>query len=431
MEARNALACASPRKGALRALRDQPFRRFYVGQTVSASGSFLQQTALAWLVLRETRSATTLGLVLAAGTLPVLVLGPWGGVVVDRVDKRRLLIATQTTFCLLAVALWLAAQRQATSVVVVIAVLVVGGLVQVVDSPARQAFVAQLVPPDDLSSAVSLNGAVVNSARVVGPAVAGVLIATVGTTPCFAVNAGSYVAVIVALLTLHPLTTPVRPGVREAGHSVGGVRQGLRYAASRQQLWLPLTMMALVGLLAFNFTVVLPVLVQRVFHAGGGAYGLLASALGVGAVVGSLGVGFIHHPRRIYLAAACSAFGVSMVGAAFAPNVAVEAVFLLVTGATAFSFVTLCSTTLQLHAGSAYRGRIMALFVYVYIGTTPIGSALIGWITNVASARAALVVGAVACFVAGFVAFLVHTPPHPDDALTDLIATEGLPERTR
>ena len=171
------------------------------------------------------------------------------------------------------------------------AIVVAGGIVQIADSPARQAFIGSLVMPEDLSSAVSLSGVVMNSARVVGPAVAGVLIVTIGTTACFAVNALSYLAVIAALVMLRPL----RPGPRR--RAAGGVREGLRYAASRQQLWLPLVMTSLVGLLAFNFPVILPVLASRTFGGNGGTYGLLSTMLSVGSVAGSLGVGLIRHPR--------------------------------------------------------------------------------------------------------------------------------------
>jgi MFS family permease len=406
--------------GLFRALRSQPFRRFYFGQSISASGTFIQATAIGWLVLRETGSAGTLGLVIAAGSLPGLLLGPWGGTMADRVDRRLLLLGTQTAFGLLAGALWVAALEGVASVSVIIAIGVLSGLVSVVDAPARQAFVAALVPADDLSSAVSLNGVVVNGSRVIGPAIAAVLIATVGTTPCFAANAASYVVAIGALLVVRPLSSGTRP-------HTGGVRDGLRFAAKHQQLWLPLCMMALVGLLAFNFAVTLPVLVQRVFHAGGGVYGLLTAILSAGSVLGSLSVGLLHHPRRIYLATAACAFGVALVGVALAPTVTICAVALFVTGITAFSFVTLTSTTLQLHAGATYRGRIMALFVLVYIGTTPIGSLVTGWISGSAGGpRAALLVGAAACVVAGGGAFLVHTPPHVDDQLTDPAPTTDL-----
>jgi predicted MFS family arabinose efflux permease len=406
---------ATRRRGTFRALHSRPFRLYFAGQVASASGTFVQQTAVGWLVLRLTGSAAQLGLVLAVGGVPSLLFGPWGGTVADRVNLRRLLIGTQSAYGVLAGLLWALAVAGKASVAAIVAISVAGGVVQIVDSPARQAFVASLVMPTDLSSAVSLNGVVMNSARVVGPALAGVLIVTIGTTPCFAVNALSYLAVIAALVLLRPL----RPGRRRRGAS-GGVYAGLRYAASRQQLWLPLAMMALVGLLAFNFPVILPVLASRTFHGNGGTYGLLTTVLSIGSVAGSLGVGLIRHPRRPYLLTAALAFGVLLAATAGAPDVAVACLTLLATGAAAFSFVTLCSTTLQLHSSAAYRGRIMALWVYVYIGTTPVGSIITGAIISAAGARAALLTGAAACLVAAAIASLVHTPPHVDAALTDL-----------
>jgi MFS family permease len=403
------------RRGTFRALRSRPFRLYYAGQIASASGTFVQQTALGWLVLRLTGSATELGLVLAVGGVPSLLFGPWGGTVADRVDLRKLLIVTQTAYCVLAGLLWALAAAGKASVAAIIAISVAGGVVQIVDSPARQAFVGLLVMPEDLSSAVSLNGVVVNSARVIGPALAGVLIVTIGTTPCFAVNALSYLAVIAALVILRPLRTG--PPQR---HASGGLRAGLRYAAGRQQLWLPLVMMGLVGLLAFNFPVILPVLASRTLHGNGGTYGLLSTMLSIGSVAGSLAVGLIRHPRRPYLIATALAFGAMLAATAGAPDVAVACLTLAATGAAAFSFVTLCSTTLQLHSSPEFRGRIMALWVYVYIGTTPVGSIITGAIISAAGARAALLTGAAACLVAAAIASRVHTPPHADAALTDL-----------
>ncbi len=410
-----AVAVAGSRSS-FRALRSRPFRLYFGGQVVSASGSFLQQTAIGWLVLELTGSPRDLGLVLAAGGIPSLLFGPWGGAVADRVDLRKLLIVTQALYCLLAALLWALAVAGDASVTVLVVIGVAGGVVQIADSPARQALVSRLVPPDDLASAVSLNGVVVNSARVVGPALAGVLIVTVGTTVCFGVNALSYLAVIAALIVIRPRAAggPAPPGRR-------GVMEGLRYAAGRQQLWLPLLMMLVVGLLAFNFAVVLPVFAKETFHGTGGTYGLLTTMLSIGAVLGSLSVGLIHHPRRQYLLFAALGFGVTSAATAAAPNVAVACVTLLVLGASAFCFVTLCSTTLQLHSSSAYRGRIMALWVFVYLGTTPIGSILTGWIISAGGPRTALLVGSGACLAAAVLAAFVHTPPHPDDALTDLV----------
>jgi MFS family permease len=403
------------RRGAFRALRSRPFRIYFLGQIASASGTFLQQTAIAWLVYQLTGSAASLGLVLAAGGVPALILGPWGGSVADRIDLRKLLLGTQAIFCLLAASLWAIAAAGQASVALVVTIGVIGGFVQIVDSPARQAFVSALVPPTDLASAVSLNGVVMNSARVVGPAVAGTLIVTVGTTPCFAVNAVSYLAVIAALIAVHPLTSNRSPGKKS-----GGVRAGLQYARGRQQLWLPLTMMSLIGLFAFNFAVIMPVFARETFHGSGGTYGLMSTVLSLGSIAGSLGVGLIHHPRRPYLVAAAAAFGACLAGTAAAPDVPVACILLALTGAAAFCFVTLTSTTLQLHSSAAYRGRIMALFVFVYLGTTPIGSALTGWIISASGPRIALLVGAGACLVAALIGTRVHTAPHPDEALTDL-----------
>jgi MFS family permease len=405
------------RKGSFRALRSKPFRLYFAGQVVSASGTFLQQTAIGWLVFKITGSASSLGLVLAAGGLPSLILGPWGGALADRVDLRKLLILTQALYGVLAAVLWVLAAEGLAHVGIIVAVNVVGGFVQIVDSPARQAFVSRLVAPGALASAVSLNGVVMNTARVVGPAVAGLLIVTVGTTPCFAVNAVSYIAVVGALVAVRPLTG----NQRKPGSRSGGVRDGLRYARSRQQLWLPLVMMALVGLLAFNFGVVLPVLARKTFHGSGGTYGLMSTMLSVGSIAGSLGVGLIHHPRRPFLVVAALSFGVSLAATAGAPTVVWACVALVFTGAAGFSLVTLASTTLQLHSSAAYRGRVMALWVFVYIGTTPIGSIISGWITSASGPRAALLLGAAACLVAAAIASRVHTPPNPDAALTDLV----------
>ena len=203
------------RRGTFRALHSRSFRIYFGGQVASASGTFLQQTAIGWLVLQLTHSASMLGLVLAVGGLPSLLFGPWGGAIADRVDLRRLLIVTQVLYAALAGLLWALAAAGAATIPALVSIGVAGGIVSIVDSPARQAFVSALVPPDDLASAVSLNGVVVNGARVIGPALAGALIVTVGTTPCFAVNAVSYLAVIAALLLIHP----THPGRRPASAS--------------------------------------------------------------------------------------------------------------------------------------------------------------------------------------------------------------------
>jgi MFS family permease len=361
-----------------------------------------------WLVLQLSGSATVLGLVLAAGSLPTLVLGPWGGVAADRLNLRRLLLATQVVFALLAAGLWLLAARGEATIAWLVGIGAVTGLVAAVDGPARQAFAGTLVPAEYLASAISLNGVLINTARVVGPAVAGVLIATVGTTVCFAVNAVSYAAIILALLVIRPTT-------QRRAAAGGGVLDGLRYARGIVQLWLPLSMTALVGLLAFNFQVVIPVFARDAVGGDGGTFGLLSALLSLGAVAGSLAVGAIPHPRRLYLVATATVFAAGLTATAAATTVPLAGAALVLTGAAAFAFITLVSTTLQLHAAPQYRGRVIALFGLVYMGTTPIGSPLTGWIISVAGPRAALLVGAVACLTAAVGAALVRTPPAPED----------------
>jgi len=356
-------------------------------------------------------------MVLASGSLPTLFLGPWGGAVADRMDLRRLLIGTQTSFAILAGGLWLAAATGAADTAAIVCLNVGTGLVSVVDAPARQAFVGQLVAPGQLASAISLNGVVMNGAKVIGPALAGVLIATVGTTACFATNALSYLLVIGALITI---TAPQRSTLTPRG----GVLDGLRYARGRHQLWLPLLMMGLIGLLTFNFTVVLAVFTAEDLHATGGAYGLLTAALSVGSVIGSLLVAKLAHPRRIYLASASLVFGIGMLITALTTTITQAAITLALTGVAAFAFVTLTSTTLQLHSAPTYRARIMALFSFVYLGTTPVGNIAVGWVCQTFGGRSGLVVGAVACLIAAGLAFCVHTPPRPDDELHDLDDTQ-------
>jgi MFS family permease len=411
---RNRRQSAPVRANPFRALRHRDFLRFFIGQLPSASGTFLQQTALGWLVFEQTSSAASLGMVLASSSLPALLLGPWGGAVADRFDLRRSLLTTQSVFAICAAVLWFAVATGTASIAFIVGISAASGLISVVDGPARQAFVAQLVPADDLASAVSLNGVIMNGAKVVGPALAGVLIATVGTTPCFAVNALSYLFVIAALFTI---TVSARLA---AARISGGVREGLRYARGRQQLWLPLAMMALIGLFSFNFTVLLPVFTQTDLHATGGTYALLSASLSIGSVVGSLLVGQLAHPKRIFLAVTSLIFGVAMVITACTTTVVAAVIALMITGMAAFAFVTLTSTTLQMHSSPPYRARIMALFSFFYLGTTPLGSIAVGWICQIGGGRTALIVGAAACFIGAGMAFRVRTPPHPDDQLHDL-----------
>jgi len=395
---------------AFQALAYAPFRRYFVGQSISASGTFVQQTAIGWAVLTLTGSATSLGAALAAGGVPFLLLGPLGGNLADHYDNRRLLLITQSSYGLLAGALWVAALAGLLSVPLIVAINLAGGFVQVVDSPTRQAFVGQLVPSVALGSAVSLNGALINSSRVVGPALAGILIVTTGTTACFAINAITY-AVPVAVLALmeHTHADAAR------GTTRSGVRDAVRYVSRHQQLYLPLTMIAIVGVCAFNFNVILPTLASDVYDAGGGTYGLLATALSIGSVAGSLIAGALGHPRRQRLVAAALAFAGALALVALAPTVPIACAALVLAGLSGFVLVTTASTSLQVHAATAYRGRVMALWAFLYVGTAPVGNLAAGWLSERCGPRSPLVIGAVSCLVAAALAARVETPPHVDD----------------
>ena len=261
------------------------YRRYIAGQAVSLSGTWMQMAAQSWLVLTLSGSATTLGVIVALQTLPVLLLGPYGGVVADRVDKRRLMVALQAAMGLQALVLGLLTITGAVTLWEVGLLAALLGLNNAFESPARQAFMLEMVGPETLRNAVSLNSVLVNVARVVGPALAGILIALSGEGVCFLLNAVSFAAVIASLLTLdRAAINPTEPSPR----SPGQLREGVRYVAGIPDLAVPLVMMALAGCLAYEFQVTLPVMASRALHAGAAGFGFMTAAMGLGAVVGGL-----------------------------------------------------------------------------------------------------------------------------------------------
>ena len=388
-------------RDAFRSLRIRNYRLYFVGQIVSVSGTWMQGIAQAWLVLRLTGSGVSLGITTALQFAPMLVLGGWGGVVADRLDKRRLLIATQVAAASLALTLGLIAGLGAARVWNVYLLAFLLGVVNVFDNPARQTFVLEMVGREDLQNAVSLNSVVMNSSRVVGPAIGGMLIATVGLTVCFFVNAASYLAVIAALLAMDGSALMRLPTVARAR---GQLREGYRYVWSDRALRTPLLLMAVIGTLAFNFHVLVPLLATREFGTGAGGFGGLTAVLGAGAVVGGLSVSTLRTVSYRRLIVLAGLLGVTILASAAAPTLELEVVALFVMGAAAFAFVATANTTLQLTAAPEMRGRVMALYAIAFLGTTPIGSPLVGWIAEVAGPRVAIAVGGVATLAATAVA---------------------------
>jgi MFS family permease len=390
-------------------LSNPNYRKFFFGQTTSLIGTWMQTTAQSWLVFTLTHSATDIGFVVALQTLPVLVLGPYGGVIADRVDKRRLMIGLQTMMGLQATALAVLAILHMVTYLDVCLLAVVLGMNNAFENPSRQAFVLEMVGADNLRNAVSLNSTMNNVARAVGPAIAGVLIAAVGEGWCFALNAVSFIAVVGSLVTMDRSTLrPSTPTIRAKGQ----LREGFRYVAKTPKLAIPLVMMALVGMLAYEFQVTLPIVAGKVFHGSSATYGLLLAVMGAGAVIGGLWTAARGKTGSRALTRAAIVFGICMTFASFAPFLGIEFVAIAVVGFASVTFLAMANSTLQLNTEPQMRGRVMALWAVAFMGSTPIGGPLIGWITSSAGARAGLGVGAASCFAAGIIGWLALRHMH-------------------
>lgn len=396
--------------GLFAALAVRNFRLYFGGQAVSLVGTWMQSVALVWLVLELTGSGTLLGVVVAVQFLPVLVLGAYAGVVVDRVGKRRLLLLTQSAMAALALALGLLTVTGAISLGPVFGFAVLFGLVNAFDNPARQAFVIEMVGDDLVQNAVSLNSAVVNASRAVGPAVAGGLIAVVGVGVCFLVNAVSFLAVLLALAAMRTVELrPSEPLPREAGQ----LREGLRYVRRAPGLLVPLLMMALIGTFAYEFQVVLPLFARGTLHGGAEAFGLMSAAMGLGAVAGGLYVASRDAVGLLPLTVSVAAFGVTILATALAPTLAVAMALLVATGFAGTYFLAGGNSTLQLTSDPGHRGRVMALWSVTFLGSTPVGGPIVGALAEYLGPRWALAVGAAACFLAALLgaAVLRRLPP--------------------
>lgn len=388
---------APGRNATFAALANPNYRRYFRGQAISLTGTWMQMTAQAWLVLSLTHSAAKLGLVVALQTLPVLLLGPYGGVVADRVDKRRLMVLLQSAMGVQALILGVLTVTGMVQLWQIGALAMLLGLNNAFENPARQSFMLELVGQEDLRNAVSLNSVLVNVARSIGPAVAGVLIATVGEGVCFLLNAASFIAVVTSLMLLD--RSALRPSA-SSGRAPGQLREGLRYIKRTPELAVPLAMMALVGCLAYEFQVTLPVMARQGLHVGAAGYGFMTAAMGIGAVAGGLVVATRGRTGMPTLILASTAFGVVLGLAALAPTLPVELVALALTGWASISFMATGNSTLQLTSAPTMRGRVMSLWFVAFQGSTPIGGPIIGWVMVQAGARAGLGMGALTCLLA-------------------------------
>jgi len=382
-------------------LRQYNYRLYFSGQLVSVAGTWMQTVAQSFLVLELTHSGTELGLVTAVRFLPMFLFGPLGGLVADRMPKLRVMYVTQSLQGLLAGAFAVLVGTHTIEMWMVYVLALLLGLVNVFDNPTRQSFISEMVSPADLRNAVTLNSVSVNMARIFGAALGGVIAAVLGLALCFACNALSFGAVLISLALMRKSELfPARRLERKKRQ----VREGLSYVRSKPELIVPLVMIAVIGTLAWEFPVTLPLMARNIFHGGPGAYGVMGSVMGVGAVIGGLVAVARPRPRTRALCVAAIGWGIAILAASAAPNLPLELAALVFVGYGSITFNSFAKTTLQLAAAPSMRGRVMALWAVAWLGSTPIGGPIVGWVGQNLGARWGLVIGGATALVCGIVA---------------------------
>jgi MFS family permease len=397
----------------LRAFRHRNFRLLWVGQLVSVAGSWMQQVAQGWLVLELTNDPLALGLTAACQFGPVLVFGLFGGLLADALPKRGTLAVTQAAAMVLAVILALLTATGTVQVWHVFVLAALLGVVNALDMPVRQSFTVEIVGRPDVANAVALNSALFNASRIVGPAIAGLLIGAAGLTVCFAVNALSYLAVLLALLAMRP--EELAPAARsQLAHSFGEIRtqlgEGLGYVRETPTIRLAITVLAIVAVVGMNMSVVMPLLARDVLRGGAEVYGFLMAASGTGSLLSALGIAFARRPdlRRALIGA--TTFGLALVGLGLVAILPVSLALMAVLGWSMISLAATTNTLIQLSVPDALRGRVMSVYTTVFAGSTPLGGILAGTLTAGAGVRATLVITGVACFATGVAAWLYGRP---------------------
>jgi MFS family permease len=378
-------------------LNNRNYRYYFAGQSVSMIGTWMQSITQSWLVYAETRSGFDVGLIVALQTLPILLLGPIGGTIADRYGKYRILFWTQALAgvqALVLAGLDLGGQLHLWELYSMAVVL---GLINMVDNPTRQTFIVEMVGRDELANAVTLNSVMVNVARAIGPAVAGVLIASVGSGWCFLANGLSFSFVLTSLHAIH--ADELAPAPR-ATRMKGQLREGFRYVGSTPVVRDALIMMAVIGCLTYEFQTTLPLMTGGPFHGDSQTYGFLTACMGIGAVVGGLIAAGRPGRSARRLVGTAAIFGVTVLAASLAPSLLVEEALLLLVGACSVTFLALGNATLQLSADPSMRGRVMSLWSVAFLGSTPVGGPLVGLIGGDLGARYGLGLGGVAALLA-------------------------------
>ncbi len=387
------------------ALEVRNFKLFIIGQGISLSGTWIQTIGLSWLVLQMTHSGTQLGLVVAAQFLPVLVLGVWGGLIADRFNKRHVLYVTQISFGILALILGILVITHIAQLWMIYLLAICLGLINVADNPTRQSFVIEMVGGERLKNAITLNSTMVNAARIIGPSIAGVLIVSVGVGECFIINAISYIAVLIALFMMRENELHRAPiSTKEPGQ----ILAGLNYVWHEPKLKSTLVMMFIIGTFAYELPVVLPLFATITMHGNAKTYSIMMAATGVGAILGGLYTAGQSASREIQLIWTAIFFGLSILLAAFMPSLTTALIALVLVGALSVLFIALGNTILQLTSKPTMRGRVMSLWSIGFLGTTPIGGPIIGFISDHSNPRVGLAVGGVSAIIAGGLGWYIY-----------------------
>ena len=386
-------------------LRLRNYRLYFIGQSISVAGSFMQTLAISFLALRLTGSGTALGVAAGVRLLPFVLLGPFGGLIADRYDKRRLLYITQTASALGALAFAALDWSGAMTYPLLLGLSLFLGCLTVFDNPARQSLISELVTRETLANAVILNSVSINVARILGSVIGGALVALVGIPWCFVLNAVSFGAVLVSLALMH--TSELTPATR-APRGSGQVRAGFHYAVHTPELAIPLLMLTVTGILAYEFPISLPLLAVGAFHGNAATYGVMAAVMAVGAVVGGLIAASRSTPRNSStLAITAIGWGAAITIAGLAPNLPIALIALAFVGYGSITFNSTAKTTLQLAARPEMRGRVMALWALAWGGSTVIGGPLVGWAASQFGSRSGLLIGGIPTVILGAVLLLI------------------------
>lgn len=387
------------------ALKVFNYRLWVTGALVSNIGTWMQRVAQDWLVLTvlTNNSGTAAGITTGLQFLPILFLGPFAGLIGDRVNKRKLLLVTQTAMGLCAAILGVLVITDVVQLWHVYVLALLLGVASAFDAPSRQAFVSEVVSKDDVPNAVALNSASFNLARLAGPGVAGLVIAAFGTGPAFLINAASFVAVIFSIWRMRVSELHASKRVPRAK---GQIREGFAYIRSRPDLMMIMALVFIVSTFGMNFQITNALMATTIFNLGPGEYGLLGSIMAIGTLAASLMAARRKTVRMLYIVGGAFGFGIAVAIAAFMPNYWLYALMLIPVGIMALTFMNACNTTVQLTTESRMRGRVLAVYMAVLQGGTPIGAPLVGWIATEFGARWSLGVGAIAAVIAAIGALI-------------------------